>query len=212
MSPVRPGVETWDETQRSDGTPAGVGWQRVLDLDASLLILARRCEKEWLTPLMQALTRLGDTATWLILALVFATFGGDGPRCALLLVSGALTAVTVSQVLKRVFRRTRPSAAGLRGFATLTRDPDAFSFPSGHTAVAFAVAVALTGEGEGLLWVLLPLATGIGASRVYLGAHYPLDVLTGAMVGVGSGLVVRSLFDGSLQLGLQTLAALVSLA
>jgi undecaprenyl-diphosphatase len=155
-------------------------------------------------------TRLGDTASWLVLALVLATLGSDGPRCALLLLGGASIALTVSQVLKRGVRRTRPSEAGLRGFAALSRDPDAFSFPSGHTAVAFAVAVALAGEGEGLAWVLLPLAAGIGTSRVYLGAHYPLDVIVGALIGTISGLLVRGVVDGSLLLGLQALAGLVS--
>lgn len=189
MSPVRSFAETWGQESWSE---AG-WWQRLLVLDAWLLLFARRCETVWLTPLMRGLTQLGDTGAWLLLALIFAGLGGDGPRYALLLVSAALTALTVSQGLKRVCKRPRPSEAGLADFASLAPDPDAFSFPSGHTAVAFAVAVALSGEGLALHWVLLPLAGGIGTSRVYLGAHYPLDVALGALIGGLSGLLARGL-------------------
>jgi len=75
----------------------------------------------------------------------------------------------------------------------LAENPDRFSFPSGHTAAAFAVAVAFAGEPGGLGPLALLLATGIGLSRVYLGAHYPLDVAAGGMLGVFAGLAARLL-------------------
>ena len=76
---------------------------------------------------------------------------------------------------------------------SLAADPDAFSFPSGHTTVAFAVAVALAGSGSGLGAVAAILAGGIAVSRVYLGAHYPLDVLAGIALGAASGWLARLL-------------------
>ena len=79
------------------------------------------------------------------------------------------------------------------GFAALIEIPDAFSFPSGHTAAAFAIAVALAGEGHGLGPLTLSLAGGIGLSRVYLGAHYPLDVAAGVGLGALCGLAARLL-------------------
>jgi undecaprenyl-diphosphatase len=101
-----------------------------------------------------------------------------------------LLATLVSQVLKRACCRKRPSFSG---FEALIEDPDAFSFPSGHSAAAFAVAVALAGQGMGLGPLTLGLACAIAFSRVYLGAHYPLDVAAGAAIGCACGGMARFL-------------------
>ena len=169
------------------------GWRRILWLDLALLVLVRRWERRAATRLMRALTRLGDTESWLLLGAVLAASGGDGPRQATLLLAGAAVALAVSQALKRVCCRPRPSegVCGRAGVQALAEHPDAFSFPSGHTAVAFAVAAALGGTGDPLGAVALTLAVGIAASRVYLGAHYPLDVLVGAGLGAASGWLAR---------------------
>jgi undecaprenyl-diphosphatase len=178
---------------------AGLAWERVVRADAALLVLVRRLERRWVTSLMHSLTQLGEVGSWVILALVLSAVGGAAADAAVLLLSGACTALLSSQVLKRTIRRHRPTR-GLTGFAALVENPDAFSFPSGHTAVAFGVAASLLGVGDALEWVMFPLAAGIGVSRVYLGAHYPLDVAAGAAVGCGSGLVARGLADGTLLL------------
>jgi len=165
-----------------------VGWRRILWLDLTLLVLVRRWERNAATQLMRALTRVGNTSSWVVLILVLAVSGGEGPTQAVLLATGATCGLAVSQVLKRVCRRERPSVGiGGRAVKALAENPDAFSFPSGHTAVAFAVAVALAGQGAGLGELTLGLACAIGFSRVYLGAHYPLDVLAGAALGAGVG-------------------------
>lgn len=176
------------------------GWRRLLWLDLALLVLVRRWERRAATRLMQALTRLGDTSSWLLLTAVLAASGGEGPRRAALLLAGAAVALAASQALKRVCCRPRPSegACGQPGIRPLAEDPDVFSFPSGHTAVAFAVAVAVGGPGDALGVVALVLASGIGASRVYLGAHYPLDVAVGAALGAVSGWVARMAVAGPL--------------
>jgi undecaprenyl-diphosphatase len=166
--------------------------------DCALLLLVRRWESTFLTSLMRGLTRLGDTESWILAGLILAAAGGGARHSALLLFVGAALATTVSQVLKRLARRPRP-AEGIRGFACLVATPDELSFPSGHTSVAFAVAVALAGDPTGT--VALVIASGIGASRIYLGAHYPLDVAAGVLVGTGSGWCARLLVDGSLLTG-----------
>lgn len=160
------------------------------DLDVALLVQVRRWESAWLTHCMKGLTQLGDPGHWIAVSGLFLAVGGPGPRYALRLAAAASLAVIFSQILKRLCRRPRP-CVGLEGFIPLAEAPDAFSFPSGHTSAAFAVAVALLGEGSALGPTLLFLAGGIGLSRVYLGAHYPLDVLAGSVVGILCGGAVR---------------------
>ncbi|HYN19611.1 MAG TPA: phosphatase PAP2 family protein [Thermoanaerobaculia bacterium] len=165
-------------------------WKRVVSFDEALLLGVRRWESDFLTRFMKTLTHLGDTSTWVVVGLALALSGGNGPRLAALLALGATIAVLTSQVLKRLCCRPRPSSS-IGGFASLTENPDAFSFPSGHTAAAFGIAVALAGEGSALGALTLTLASGIAISRVYLGAHYPLDVAAGTLVGVLAGLTAR---------------------
>lgn len=170
-------------------------WRRlVIAFDLALLRLVQSWERTTVTRLMRALTELGNPANWLLLGAVIGTAGGEGPRFAALLGIGTTLALAVSQALKRTCRRPRPSE-GIDGgpcvVRTLAADPDAFSFPSGHTSVAFAAAIALAGAGSGLGLVVALLAGGIAVSRVYLGAHYPLDVVAGALLGAGCGWVAR---------------------
>lgn len=75
------------------------------------------------------------------------------------------------------------------GFWPLTEKPDAFSFPSGHTSAAVAVAVALTGANPTMGLAASGFAFVVGISRIYLGAHYPLDVTAGALLGAFAGLL-----------------------
>ena len=166
-------------------------WQRVCACDQQTLLRLRACQNASLTPLMRSLTHLGDAPSWVLVALVLASSAGAGPGLAKLLAVAAVLATVLAQIVKRTCRRRRPSA-GLADFAALIDNPDAFSFPSGHTAGAFAVAVALAGTGSCLGALLLGLAFAIAFSRVYLGAHYPLDVGAGAAIGALSGLVARS--------------------
>lgn len=166
-------------------------WRRLVSFDEKALLAVRRLESRALTRAMQHLTRIGDASTWIVVGLALATVGG--PRFFWRLGLGAGLAVALSQVLKRLCRRERPHLA--TGLAALAEIPDAFSFPSGHTAAAVAAAVSLAGQGTGLAVLISLLAVGIAVSRVYLGAHYPLDVLAGAGLGAAAGLAGRLLVD-----------------
>lgn len=163
----------------------------LLDLDEAVLRAVRRLEGPALTRLMKGLTHFGDGASWTFAGLLLWASSPGGPHLALSLGLAAGLATLVTQGAKRAWRRPRPST--LVGFTALAENPDSFSFPSGHTAAAVAVAVALSGQGLGLGMVAFPLAGGIAVSRVYLGAHYPLDVACGAIIGLVAGLAVRTM-------------------
>lgn len=165
-------------------------WQRVVSIDQRLLLSVRRLESRLMTRLMRSLTHLGDPASWILLGLALSFSGPDGARYFALIGMAAGFALAASQLLKRACCRRRPDC-GIGGFAALAENPDSFSFPSGHTSVAFAVAAAFAGQPLGTL--ILVLAAGIAISRVYLGAHYPLDVAAGILVGTLAGTAAKLL-------------------
>lgn len=89
-----------------------------------------------------------------------------------------------SQFLKDLFERTRP----FHPLRDLTR-PVSFSFPSNHASNMFALAVFLSYNYSRLGLLCFPAAALVGYSRVYVGSHYPFDVLGGALWGIVMGLL-----------------------
>jgi len=93
-------------------------------------------------------------------------------------------AYVVNSGIKDVFVEPRPCRALPHDFLLeACPAPDDYAFPSNHTTVAFAFAVALLLIARGLGSLALITAIAMGASRVYVGAHYPHDVAVGALVG-----------------------------
>jgi undecaprenyl-diphosphatase len=164
----------------------------LLAYDELLLLGMRRFHGPWRTRVAKVFTYAGDGRSWAIAGVALTATGRQtGALLALRIGVGSNLGALAAQVLKRTLNRARPTRA-IAGFQALAEDPDAFSFPSGHTAAAVAVAVALAGEPWGAGPLALLLATGIALSRVYLGAHYPFDVLVGGVVGAGAGAIARA--------------------
>jgi undecaprenyl-diphosphatase len=101
-------------------------------------------------------------------------------------VSVGIGSVAVAFV-KETVDRPRPAHAD-PGIDTAVGTPGSPSFPSGHTATAFAAAAVVGAFYPRLRWPLYGLAALVGVSRIYLGVHFALDVLAGALLGLSIGL------------------------
>ena len=138
----------------------------------------------------RAMASLSQTANYSRLSLAAAaalagTGGRRGRRAAAVgLASVAVTATVVNLGIKPLGRRSRPDRAVERvPVARHVRMPSSTSFPSGHSATAFAFA---TGVGHVLAPAAIPLhglAALVAYSRVHTGVHYPGDVVAGALIG-----------------------------
>lgn len=101
------------------------------------------------------------------------------------LAAGGTSYVLVEWIIKPLVARIRPSEAiGAIIVGTAKND---FSFPSGHATIAFAMAAVLTSYEPKYAWLFYALACCISLSRVFLGAHYPLDIIAGGVLGWGIG-------------------------
>jgi undecaprenyl-diphosphatase len=141
----------------------------------------------WVRLYVIGATRGGDGWLWYAMGLAIAVLGGKTRFEAV----GAAAVSSVLSVLlfvwlKRLTGRRRPCHIEPHCWATLL-PPDQFSFPSGHTMMAFAVAIPLSLFYPTLSIGLLFCALSIAISRILLGMHFLSDVVAGALIGTGLG-------------------------
>jgi undecaprenyl-diphosphatase len=108
----------------------------------------------------------------------------------------------VEHAVKVWAARARPCRA-IEGIRLIVACPKSFSMPSGHSITSFSVALPLfylTREYIGLVWRVYPLllASAIAFSRLYLGVHYPTDVLAGALMGAAIAMTLSMLYERKL--------------
>ena len=161
------------------------GIRRLQALDDRLLRVVVKRRSTPVTFGFRFLCRLFDpdiAILWLsCLALGGGMYASFADQCAVGVISASLLVV----ITKRSVKRTRPDAV-IQAMAP----PDAYSFPSGHTTAAFALAIATFGTIPQLVPALILVAVVVGYARMYFGVHYPVDVLAGASIGVFAGSVV----------------------
>jgi undecaprenyl-diphosphatase len=148
-----------------------------------MLRVNRWSAPRWIRVWMLCATRGGDGWLWYGMGLVIALFGGDGRFEAIAAATlAAALGIAIFLQLKKITGRKRPCAFAPHCWATLL-PPDQFSFPSGHTITAFAVALSLSHFYPGLEVGLLFCAASVAASRILLGMHFLSDVIAGAGIG-----------------------------
>jgi undecaprenyl-diphosphatase len=135
----------------------------------------------------KALSLVGSWgAVWLVIGLL-VTLASRRPWILLLVAAADGLAEGASDGIKAAVDRPRPT------FHPLVAEPHSSSFPSGHAATSFACALVLAWLVPRLALPCVLLAALIAASRVYLGVHYPLDVIGGAALGAVVATALRLL-------------------
>lgn len=147
-----------------------------------------------LNPLMKAITHLCDFGmVWLLAAITLMLYR-ERRKAGLTILAGIFLSFLFNNLLlKNLVGRTRPYEV-IEGLQLLTNPARDLSFPSGHAATSFVAAVIIAGmlpKRYGISAVLL--AALISFSRLYIGIHYPTDVLFGAASGALIGVVLVKL-------------------
>ncbi|MDO4740951.1 MAG: phosphatase PAP2 family protein [Eubacteriales bacterium] len=149
-----------------------------------LLFVQEHLRVPALDGVMTSITHLGDTgAIWIALALILLVIPRTrkaGIVCAAALV---LNLLLTNIALKNIIQRIRPYDV-MESLKILVEAEHDFSFPSGHTACSFAGAWAMRRTLDKKFWIpAMVLAVLISLSRLYVGVHYPTDILGGVIVG-----------------------------
>jgi len=167
-------------------------FSRVHALDLRIDAFVERIRGPKLDPVFYGLSSAADHGLlWLAIGSARAARRGD-PSIALRLGAAlSIESLLTNGPIKACFRRVRPDD-GLPDDAPLPygmHRPITSSFPSGHAVSAFTAATLLAGGPATPLW--FALATAVAASRVYTQMHHTSDVVAGAALGIGLGLVAR---------------------
>lgn len=162
-----------------------------LNLDGDILIfIQEHIRNAVCDPVFRAITHLGDAGIfWILLTAVFLCF--KKTRKAGICSAAALigSVVVNNLILKNLVGRVRPYEV-VEGLKLMVKEASDASFPSGHSGASFASAVAIFPHVPKKWGVaLIVLATLIAFSRLYIGIHYPTDVIAGIIIGIVLGIL-----------------------
>lgn len=157
------------------------------NMDAGILLAIQEMRNGFLDPLMGGYTSMGDAgAIWIVMSAAMLCYKPTRKAGALVLMAMLLGMLCTNVILKPLIARPRPWL-DVAGLVPLINEADPNSFPSGHTCAAFAAAMvlwrALPETWTGTKVLIMVMAVLMGLSRLYVGVHYPSDVLAGAIIG-----------------------------
>jgi membrane-associated phospholipid phosphatase len=165
----------------------------VVDRWLFLLFNIKGYRSAWLDWLMWTLTQIGNMVTALLLAGIVYLFYFH--LIAFEIVLGMISLWMVVESIKLLTERSRPYVLLLES-RVVGRHEKGLSFPSGHTSQTFFLMTLLVQVfrlGPWGAFLLYVLAFGVGFTRMYVGAHYPRDVLGGALLGTVWGILTSML-------------------
>ena len=171
----------------------------LLEKDGQLLLwLMEELSHPVLDESMIFVSSLGNKGMiWIVIGLLFLLLGLKNKiwrgRGFLVLFSLAANFLACNVVLKPLFDRTRPYY--VLDYIPLIPPVGDPSFPSGHTSASFAAATAIYAVDKKWGIAAYIFAAVMGFSRLYLGVHFPTDVLAGALVGTAAAMIVIKIFD-----------------
>lgn len=154
-------------------------------LDGALLLAIQQLRLDVLNPLVVLYTHLGDAGmVWILLSLALLLYKPTRKVGAAALLALAFGFLCTNVVLKNLVGRERPWLH-LAQLIPLVEEHDPASFPSGHTTAAFAAGMVWARHlpRRGARMAAVAAAVCMGLSRLYVGVHYPSDVLAGAFIG-----------------------------
>jgi undecaprenyl-diphosphatase len=159
--------------------------EALLELDGQILLwIQEHIRNGILDPIMKGITHLGDGGIVCIIACIILMIIPKTRRLGVVCsCSLAATFILDNLLLKNLVARTRPYEA-VDGLTRIVGAQSDYSFPSGHSGSVFAVAVVIFKETRKKIGVpTLLLALLVALSRLYVGVHYPTDVIVGILVG-----------------------------
>ncbi len=167
--------------------------QSLIAADGNLLLfIQENIRNPVLTPIMQVITRMGDHGLfWVILTLVLLAVPKTRKAGLCSFFALVCSYLFNNMFLKHAVGRVRPYEV-IEGLQLLTVKAYDASFPSGHASASFASAVAIYRSGQLTKPVrigLIVFALLISLSRLYVGVHYPTDVIFGVISGICCGLI-----------------------
>jgi undecaprenyl-diphosphatase len=170
-------------------------WNQIESNDHRLMRRVHRWRApRWFRVLMVLVTRGGDGWLWYALGTILYFYGGDHRFEAIGAAgSAAVAGILIFRALKNTSRRQRPCEIEPHCWSSIL-PPDKYSFPSGHSITAFAVALSLGLFYPQLMAYLLTVAFLIASSRIILGMHFLSDVVVGSAIGATLGTAAFYIF------------------